>query len=105
VNPVTGFDANRSNAFPLSARPLGEARNSLRLPTTTTLNVRVLKYFPLERHAKLDLVIEAFNLLNRKNVTEVNAVWGSGAVPSPAFARGIETLPARQIEVSVDLEF
>jgi Carboxypeptidase regulatory-like domain/TonB dependent receptor/TonB-dependent Receptor Plug Domain len=105
VNPVTGFDADRSHAFPLTARPLGQGRNSLRLPATATLNIRLLKYFLIEPHAKLDLVIGAFNLLNRKNVTEVNAVWGLAGSPSSDFGRPTEASPARQIEFSVDLEF
>jgi hypothetical protein len=33
INFLTGFDANRSGAFPLSSRPLGFLRNSLELLT------------------------------------------------------------------------
>ena len=105
VNSVAGFDADRSHAFPLTARPLGQGRNSMRLPATATLNVRLLKYFSIAPHSKLDLVIEAFNLLNRRNVTELNAVWGSSSSPSSDFGRPTEASGARQIEFSVDLEF
>ena len=41
-----------------------------------TLDLRLLSYFNIKPHGKLDLVIEAFNVLNRTNVTQVNAVYG-----------------------------
>jgi hypothetical protein len=46
VNPLTGLDSNQSHAFPLSARPLGFSRDSLKTPTLATMDLRILKYFP-----------------------------------------------------------
>jgi hypothetical protein len=69
------------------------------------LDLRVLKYFNIKPHGKLDLVVEAFNLLNRTNVSQINAVYGPLLTPRPAFGRPIEAGMARQIQFSVDFEF
>jgi hypothetical protein len=105
LNAVTGLDDNRSHAWPTTSRPQGTGRNSVRLPYSATLNVRVLKYFPVQPHGKLDLVIEAFNLLNSRNVTGTNTVWGESVSADISFGREIEALPGRQIELSLDFEF
>jgi len=38
-NPLTGFDANRNHAFPLSSRPSGLGRNSLVTPFQVELDL------------------------------------------------------------------
>ena len=105
VNPVTGFDENRSHAFPFSSRPIGYGRNSLRAPATANLDLRVLKFIRVPPHGRLDLVVEVFNVLNRTNVTVVNPVFGSGVRPSSGFGQPIEAAAPRQLQFSVDLEF
>ena len=79
VNVVTGSDDNRSRAFPFTSRPLRVTRNAARLPSSATVDVRVLKYFDIKPHGKIDLVVEAFNLFNRTNVSQNNAVFGPPA--------------------------
>ena len=105
VNPITGLDSNRSDAFPLSARPLNSGRNSLPTPGTFTMDFRVVKYFPFGGARRLDLVAEFFNVLNRANVAQINPVFGSGLAPQPQFARPIEGIGARQVQFSLDFEF
>jgi hypothetical protein len=105
VNAVTGGDDNRTRAFPFTSRPLGLSRNAARLPSSASLDVRVLKYFNIKPHGKLDLVVEAFNLLNRTNVSQINPVYGPLLTPRPAFGRPIEAGIARQIQFSLDFEF
>ena len=105
VNPLTGLDSNRSHAFPLSARPLNLARNSLQTPTLFTTDLRVLKYFPFGGAKRLDVVAEFFNLFNRTNVSEVNPVFGSDAAPIPGFRQPLLGAGARQIQFSLDFEF
>jgi outer membrane receptor protein involved in Fe transport len=50
-----------------------------------SLDLRLARYFQLREHLRLDLTVDAFNLLNRPNVDEVNYIYGSpafcGAVP------------------------
>ena len=105
VNVVTGGDDNQTRVFPFTSRPLGLSRNSVRLPSLTTLDLRVLKYFDIKPHGKLDLVVEAFNLLNRANVSQINSVYGPLLTARAAFGRSIEAGMARQIQFSVDFEF
>jgi hypothetical protein len=105
VNVITGGDDNRSGAFPFTSRPLGMPRNVQRLPASTTVDIRVLKYFDIKPHGKLDLVVEAFNVFNRTNVSQLNAVFGSLVTPLSTFGRPIEARAARQIQFSIDFEF
>ncbi|MEO7156832.1 MAG: TonB-dependent receptor, partial [Vicinamibacterales bacterium] len=105
INIVTGGDDNRTGAFPITSRPINVRRNSWRLPATATLDIRVLKYFAIKPHGKLDLVVEAFNLLNRTNVIEVNNIFGPLLTPRASFGRAIEAGPSRQLQFSIDFEF
>ena len=105
LNPLTGVDTYGLMALPLSARPAGFGRNSLASPGAINVDFRLLKYFPMGKTAKLDLVAEAFNLLNRANVTRINPVFGSGAVPLPSFLQPLAGAGARQIQFSLDFEF
>ena len=99
VNPLTGIDTYRTHAFPLSARPAGFGRNSLRTPGLVNLDFRLLKYFPFGPTARLDFVAEAFNLFNRANVAQINPVFG------PNFLQPLTAAGARQIQFSLDFEF
>jgi TonB dependent receptor len=105
LDPLTGLDSNRTGAFPLSSRPLGLGRNSLQIPAIVTLDLRVLKYFPLGETRRLDVVAESFNLFNRANVTQINPVFGSTLIPIAGFGQPTEGLGARQIQLSLDFEF
>jgi hypothetical protein len=104
-NPLMGVDANRSQAFPLSNRPAGLGRNSIRTPARTNVDFRLVKFFPFGGVRRLDLVAEAFNLLNHPNVIQVNNVFGGGATPQPGFLQPIAGASARQIQFSLDFEF
>src|SRR5262249_53093828 len=100
-----GLDLGHSDAYPLVDRPLALDRNGLRLPASATLDLRLLKAIRVKPHGKLDLVIEAFNLLNRTNVTQLNTVYGPLTSPLASFTRSIEAAAARQIQFSIDFEF
>jgi hypothetical protein len=65
----------------------------------------LLKFFRIKPHGKLDLVVEAFNVLNRTNVTQLNGVYGLGTSPLASFGRPILAASARHIQFSVDFEF
>jgi carboxypeptidase family protein/TonB-dependent receptor-like protein len=105
ANIVTGGDDTRTRAFPLTSRPLGLARNALRLPPFTTLDVRLLKFFAFRPHGKLDLVIEAFNVLNRTNVNQIDTVYGPLPTARPSLGRAIAAGASRQLQFSIDFEF
>jgi len=105
VDPLTGLDSNQSHAFPLSARPLGLGRNSLKTPALATMDFRVLKYLPFGSVKHLDVVAEFFNLFNSANVSQINPVFGSGLTPMPGFKQPVDGIGARQIQFSLDFEF
>lgn len=105
INPLTGFDANRSGAFPLSSHPLGLGRNSLATGTQAQLDLRVLKFFKIGEHGKLDLVAETFNLLNHTNVVALNRFYGTQVNPLPTFATPNKAGIPRQLQFSIDFEF
>jgi hypothetical protein len=105
INPLTGFDANTSGAFPLSSRPLGFGRNSLFSSTQVQVDLRVLKFFKVGEHGKLDFVVESFNLLNHTNVVALNQFYGPESSPIPAFATANKAGIPRQLQFSIDFEF
>ena len=87
TNVITGGDDNQTGAFPSTSGPLNVGRNSSRLPPSATLDLRILKYFNIKPHGKLDLVVETFNVLNRTNVTQVDTVYGSLLAPLRSLGR------------------
>jgi len=105
INPLTGFDANRSGSFPPSSRPRGFGRNSLRTGTHAQLDLRVLKFFKIGEHGKLDFVVESFNLLNHTNVLALNQFYGAASLPLSEFTAPNKASIPRQLQFSVDLEF
>jgi len=105
VDPLNGFDANRSGAYPLSARPLGFGRNSLRTGTQVELDLRVLKFFKVGEHGKFDFVVESFNLVNHTNVAALNQFYGTQSSPLPPFSLGNKAGIPRQLQFSLDFEF
>lgn len=105
VNPLTGFDSNRAHTFPLASRPIGYGRNTLTTPATAVLDLRVLKFFKVGQHGKFDVVAEAFNLLNRTNVSQINPWFGAGQSALPTFGRPSEAMNPRQLQFSLDFEF
>jgi hypothetical protein len=105
INPLTGFDANRSGAFPLSSRPLSFGRNSLSTPVQAQFDLRVLKFFKIGERGKLDFVAESFNFLNRTNIVYLNQFYGPENSPLPVFKTPNKASNARQLQFSVDFEF
>jgi hypothetical protein len=105
VNAVAGFDANRNHAFPLSSRPLGFGRNALSTPAQVQVDLRILKFFKVGEHGKLDFVAESFNLFNHPNVIGLNQFYGPDMSPMPAFATPNKAGIPRQLQFSVDFEF
>jgi hypothetical protein len=105
INALNGFDANRSGAFPLSSRPLGFGRNSLVTASQVQFDLRVLKFFKVGEHGKLDLVVESFNILNHTNVIALNQFYGAGSSSIHVFATPNKASIPRQLQFSIDFEF
>ena len=105
VDPLLGFDGNRNGAFPLSSRPLGFSRDSLETSGQSEFDLRLLKFFLIGEHGKLDLVAESFNVLNHTNVSALNPVFGPSLEPIPTFATPNRAGIGRQMQFSIDFEF
>jgi hypothetical protein len=123
--PITGVDVNGDGdggAIPGSDRArrtptditTSVGRNSENLPGMFTVDLRLSKRFKLGGSAALDVIAEAFNLLDRANYSEVNNVFGVGAFPSApqTDAQGRVTygtftaaMPPRQVQVAAKVSF
>src|SRR5215467_2262682 len=99
-----GGDAN-GDTNPVTDRVGLIGRNTYIGDPLRAWDLRVSRFFPISERVRLNLVFDAFNLLNRSNVDEVFSIYGSpifcGAVPkgykdatSVAIQRGGVTCPA-----------
>jgi outer membrane receptor for ferrienterochelin and colicin len=79
-----GFDAN-GDTNPVTDRVGLSPRNSYYGDDLYSWDLRLMRYFPIKERLRLDLMVDAFNTLNRPNVDEVTSVYGAavfcGAVP------------------------
>jgi Carboxypeptidase regulatory-like domain/TonB dependent receptor/TonB-dependent Receptor Plug Domain len=105
IDPLVGLDANRSDAFPLSARPLGFGRNSLQTPRTANVDFGVVKTVQLGEYRHLDLIAQFFNLFNHVSATALNPFFGPGAVALPGFGQPIQGVSPRQIQFAANFEY
>jgi hypothetical protein len=84
-SPVVNTDINNDGNARNDRAP-GFARNSFRLPSQFSLDPRVTKEVGLFAGARVQLIAEAFNLLNRSNVNGVRntyyAVTNTSGVPA-----------------------
>ncbi len=104
-NPPIGTDSNREHIFPFAARPAGYNRNMLATSTNMNFDFRALKMVAI-KGGHLDIVAESFNILNHRNITELNPVYGSELqTAAPGFAHGLSASTARRIQFSLDYEF
>ena len=68
-------------------------------------DLRVLKFFKVGEHGKLDFVVESFNLLNHTNVVALNQFYGAESSPIPAFTSPNRAGIPRQLQFSIDFQF
>jgi hypothetical protein len=114
-NHRLGYDFNGDGKN--SDRPAGVGRNSEDGPAFRQLSLRLTKGFRLLGDQRLNVIAEAFNLLNTTNY-DVNSIDGaeffSGptlanpalpAVRNANFGRARATLPGREIQLGLRWEF
>lgn len=70
----------------------------------SNVDLRVLKMIPIGA-GHLDVVVESFNLLNHRNVSLLNATFGSESQPAGGFGSPIWATTPRRIQFSLDYEF
>jgi hypothetical protein len=97
------FDLNGDGNF--NDRTPTLERNSFRGPATHMLDVR-LAYTLRKSTSKLELALEAFNVLNRQNVRAVQTLYGPDPNrPDPAFATPLNYWPPREVQLGVRYSF
>ena len=100
LNPLLTTDVYRTGAFPISARPIGTARNSQWIPSTASLDLRIMKTIPmLNERARLQFGIESFNLLNHTNRLRVSPYLTN------TFGALVEAQNPRQIQLMIQFEY
>jgi hypothetical protein len=93
-------------------------RNSYRYPAVNVLDLRISRSFAIREHTRLELLGEAFNMLNHVNytsaTTQMFTLGGSAANPTltytPSFgqltaANNNNVLTARQIQIGARITF
>jgi len=71
-----GFDAN-GDVFGNNDRVGSEPRNTFRGDSLQTVDVRLERTFPIRERLRLQLMAEAFNLMNTVNVKYFNTNYGA----------------------------
>jgi hypothetical protein len=122
--PLAGADLNGDGdggAFPPDrarrdpADPASSVgRHSEVMPEQIVADARVSRRFALGRRVGVDAIVEAFNLFNRVNVSEVNNIFGRGAFPADPQRDGLgrityglfeQALPPRQVQLALRVGF
>ena len=93
------------------------SRNAFRLPKIVNVDLRISRRFRITNRANLEILVEAFNLLNRTQVTELNTrmyeTGGTAAASTLTFDPSFQTVRAagnnvvreRQLQFGVRMEF
>src|SRR5271156_3670738 len=74
-----GFDAN-GDTNPVTDRVGNLGRNNYVGDPLYSWDMRISRYFQLRERLRLDLMFDAFDLLNRPNVDEVTSVYGAAVI-------------------------
>jgi hypothetical protein len=70
---LINFDLNNDGDFATDRTP-GLGRNTFYMPSTASLDPRVTRNISIKERAKLQIICEAFNVLNKANIAGVNNV-------------------------------
>lgn len=83
-------------------------RNAGLLPNQYTADLRIAKRMGLGQRARLDLMVEMFNLFNRTNYTNVDNIFGTGPYPGsalPTFGQFTEAASPFQAQLAAKIAF
>ena len=108
---ITGGGGPSLSRFPLFSR------NAFRLPKIVNVDLRISRRFRITNGANLEILGEAFNLLNRTQVTGLNTrmymAGGTAAASTLTFDPSFQTVRAagnnvvreRQLQFAIRMEF
>jgi outer membrane receptor protein involved in Fe transport len=89
-------------------------RNGEWLSGLATVDARLSRRFALPRRSSLEILVEAFNLFDRVNYSDVNNVFGPGPFPDQpqrdsagrvTYGRFTKAYPPRQVQLAARLSF
>ncbi len=100
-----GFDSN-GDTNPVTDRVGNLGRNTYYGDHLYSWDLRISRYFQIRERYRLDLIVDAFNLLNRPNVDEVTSVYGAavicGNTAIPKNYKDKATLQTQQQAIAFD---
>ncbi len=100
-----GFDAN-GDTNPVTDRVGLSGRNTYYGDDLYSWDLRVARYFQFRERMRLDLMVDAFNALNRPNVDEVTSVYGAavfcGTGPIPQRYKDAGTIATQNEAIAFD---
>jgi hypothetical protein len=102
-NVVAGSDLN--NDTNNNDRPAGVGRNSERQQAVSSVDLRVSRAFTISGTHRLEVMLEAFNVLNRVNILAVNNTFGTGATPLASFGQPTLAGDPRQMQLGLRWSF
>jgi hypothetical protein len=102
-NVQTGTDRNHDTN--VNDRPPGIGRNTGRGFDGSTLDLRIARSFHVAGPHTLELLVDAFNLLNRTNLLIPNNIFGPGGTPLSGFGQPTAAGDARQLQLGVRWAF
>jgi hypothetical protein len=102
-NVQTGND--RNNDTNVNDRPVGVGRNTGEGFGSATVDLRVSRAFALGGDHRIEVMLDAFNVLNRSNFLIPNNTFGSGATPPPSFGQPTAAADPRQIQIGLRWTF
>jgi hypothetical protein len=109
-NIFAGRDFNL-DGNPNSDRPALIGRNAYLGPAYASVDLRVSRAFAVSTRARLEAMLDVFNLFDRVNVKDINTVWGSidyPNTPPPAslgFGTPRDVFNPRQVQFGAKLKF
>jgi len=109
-NIFAGRDFNL-DGNPNSDRPGTIDRNAFEGPAYASVDLRVSRAFAVSARARLELMLDVFNLFDRLNVKDINTVWGSidyPNTPPPAtlgFGTPRDVFNPRQVQFAAKVRF
>ena len=98
---LINFDLNNDGVFATDRAP-GLGRNSFYMPASVSLDPRLTRNISIGERARLQIIWEAFNVLNHANITYVNNIQyrvsgfssDCGIAPSPCLVQQNQGLSA-----------
>ncbi|HKS27996.1 MAG TPA: TonB-dependent receptor [Pyrinomonadaceae bacterium] len=102
-NIQTGTD--RNNDTTVNDRPAGVGRNTGRGFDFASLDLRLSRKLLFKERFQLEMIVEAFNVLNRANLQLPNNIFGIGQTPLPAFRQPTATADPRQLQLGLRFSF